>query len=306
MGVTGVVGVDIFYHGGRGEHGEKIELLSRFRYLGHIFASLHVPLNRLFLLLLNSFIDMKILVPVKRVPDYEAKIKVKADGSAIETDGIKWICNPFDEIAIEEALKIKEAGGATEVVVATIGHADAQQQLRYAMAMGADSGVHVITDAYVDPDLASRVLAKIYEQGGYGLIIMGKQSIDSDASQTPQLLAARLNLPQACFASKVVLADGLATVTREVDGGLETIKVPVPCVISTDLRLNQPRYASLPGIMKAKKKPLEEKKLEDFGLDAAPKVKILKLSPPAGRKGGRKVADVAELVKVLKEEVKVI
>lgn len=249
---------------------------------------------------------MKILVPVKRVPDYEAKIKVKSDGSGIETDGIKWICNPFDEIAVEEALKIKEAGGATEVVVATIGPADAQQQLRYAMAMGADSGVHVVTDAYVDSDLAARVLAKIYEQGGYGLVLMGKQAIDSDASQTPQLLASLLNLPQACFASKVVLESGNATVTREVDGGLETIKVPTPCVISTDLRLNQPRYASLPGIMKAKKKPLEEKKLEDFGLAAEAKIKILKLSPPAGRKGGRKVADVAELIKVLKEEVKVI
>ena len=239
---------------------------------------------------------MKILVPIKRVPDYEAKIKVKADGSGIETDGIKWIVNPFDEIAVEEALKLKEAGKATEVVVTLVGPADAQQQLRYAMAMGADSGVHVVYDGAVDSDLASR----------YGLVIMGKQAIDSDASQTPQLLAARLDLPQACFASKVVIDGATATVTREVDGGLETIKVAVPCVISTDLRLNTPRYASLPGIMKAKKKPLEEIPLATLGLDLAPKVVVKKMSPPPKRKGGKKVESVEALVKALQEEAKVL
>ena len=249
---------------------------------------------------------MKILVPIKRVPDYEAKIKVKADGSGIETDGIKWIVNPFDEIAVEEALKLKEAGKATEVVVTLVGPADAQQQLRYAMAMGADSGVHVVYDGAVDSDLASRALEAVFKKGGYGLVIMGKQAIDSDASQTPQLLAARLDLPQACFASKVVIDGATATVTREVDGGLETIKVAVPCVISTDLRLNTPRYASLPGIMKAKKKPLEEIPLATLGLDLAPKVVVKKMSPPPKRKGGKKVESVEALVKALQEEAQVL
>jgi len=196
---------------------------------------------------------MKILVPVKRVPDAQAKIKVKADGSGVETDGIKWIVNPFDEIAVEEALRLKEAGKATEIFVVGIGPEDLSQQLRYAMAMGADSAILVKHDGQVDSDLASRVLAELFKKGGYGLIIMGKQAIDSDAGQTARLLAARLNLPQACFASKVVLEGNNATVTREVDGGLETIRVPTPCVISTDLRLNEPRYAPLPGIMKARK-----------------------------------------------------
>ncbi len=249
---------------------------------------------------------MKILVPIKRVPDYEAKVKVKADGSGIETQDIKWIVNPFDEIAVEEALKIKESGKATEVVVATIGPEDASQQLRYAMAMGADSGVHVKTDAWVDSDTASKIIAEIFRKGGYGLVIMGKQSIDSDASQTPQLLATRLKIAQACFASKVVLDNDIATVTREVDGGLETIKVKMPAVISTDLRLNQPRYASLPGIMKAKKKPLEDITLESLGVSLAPKVKVVKMSPPAKRQGGKKVDSVEALVKALKEEAKVI
>lgn len=249
---------------------------------------------------------MKILVPIKRVPDYQAKIKIKSDGSWIETDGIKWIVNPFDEIAVEEAIKLKEAGKATEVVVATVGPEDAATQLRYTMAMGADSAVHVKYDGVIDSDLASRALKVIYEKGGYGLIIMGKQSIDSDANQTAQLLAARLNLPQACFASKVELGDGTVSVTREVDGGLETMKLPVPCVISTDLRLNQPRYASLPGIMKAKKKPLEEISIESLGLDLSPRIKVLKMTPPKKRQAGKKVSDVSELIKVLQEEAKVL
>ncbi|MCB9030546.1 MAG: electron transfer flavoprotein subunit beta/FixA family protein [Deltaproteobacteria bacterium] len=249
---------------------------------------------------------MKILVPVKRVPDYEAKIKVNADGTGIQTADIKWIVNPFDEIAVEEALKLKEAGKATEVIVVGIGPDDSVQQLRYAMAMGADSGIIVKTDQGVDSDVASRVLAEIFKKGDYGLIIMGKQSIDSDANQTAQLLAARLGLAQACFASKLELGDGTATVTREVDGGLETITVPTPCIVSTDLRLNEPRYAPLPGIMKAKKKPLEEIAIADLGVDTTPKIKVLRMTPPPTRAAGRKVESVEALVKALKDEAKVI
>ncbi len=249
---------------------------------------------------------MKILVPIKRVPDYEAKIKVKADGSGIETEGVKWIVNPFDEIAVEEALKLKEAGKAQEVVVATIGHADAQTQLRYTMAMGADSGILVKHDGPIDSDLASRAICEIYKRGGFGLVILGKQAIDSDASQTAQLVAARLGLPQACFASKVELDSAHATVTREVDGGLETVKVPIPCVISTDLRLNTPRYAPLPGIMKAKKKPLEEITLDAIGVKAELRVKVLKMNAPGKRQGGKKLDSVDALYKALKEEAKVL
>ncbi len=249
---------------------------------------------------------MKILVCVKRVPDYQAKIKIRSDGSGIETDGIKWIANPFDEIAVEEAIKTRDAGQAEEVVVVGIGPADAAAQLRYGMAMGADSGVHVVHDGPVDSDLASRILASVYEKGEYGLIIMGKQSIDSDASQTGQLLAERLGLPQACFASKVELQEGKAAVTREVDGGLETISVPLPCVITTDLRLNEPRYASLPGIMKAKKKPMEEVRLSDLGVEDSVKIQVKQMAPPPERSAGRKVADVDELVSALRDEAKVL
>lgn len=249
---------------------------------------------------------MKILVPIKRVPDYEAKIRVKADSSSIETDGIKWICNPFDEIAIEEALKIKEASQATEVVVVSVGPAEIEPQIRYALAMGADSAIHVLSESNTDSDLASRAIVEVYKRGQFGLIIMGKQAIDSDAGQTPQLIAGRLGLPVACFASKVVIDGQSALVTREVDGGLESIRVALPAVISTDLRLNQPRYASLPGIMKAKKKPLEQLNLDALGVSKTSKVSIKLMSTPGARKGGRKVADVAELIKLLKEEAKVI
>lgn len=249
---------------------------------------------------------MKVLVPIKRVPDFQAKIKVKADGSGIESEGIKWIVNPFDEIAVEEAMRLQEKGIAKEVVVVSIGPADTATQLRYAMAMGADRGILVVSDAYVDSDLASRILAQVYKEGQYDLVIMGKQSIDSDASQTPQLLAARLDLPQATFASKLVIENGVAQVTREVDGGLETIKIPLPCVVSTDLRLNEPRYASLPGIMKAKKKPLDEVPLSKYQADTAPKIKVLKMSAPPKREAGKKVADVQELVKLLQTEAKVL
>ena len=251
---------------------------------------------------------MKILVPIKRVPDYQTKIKLKSDGSDIDSDSIKWIVNPFDEIAVEEAIKIRDAGGATEVVVITVGPNDAAQQLRYAMAMGADSAIHITSSLPIDSDIASRALAASVEKfGPFGLIIMGKQSIDSDANQTAQLLASHVKIPQACFASKVELtSDQKARVTREVDGGLETVLVPMPCVISTDLRLNTPRYASLPGIMKAKKKPLDEHTIESLGIDTTPKLKIHKLSTPPKRSAGRKVADVNELVTVLKNEAKVL
>lgn len=248
---------------------------------------------------------MKILVAIKRVPDYQAKVKIKADGSNIETDGIKWIVNPFDEIAVEEALRLKEGGKATEVVVVSVGPADTATQVRYALAMGADSGILVKHDGICDSDLASRAIAEVYKKGSYGLIIMGKQAIDSDANQTAQLLAARLGIAQACFASKIVLEDSAALVTREVDGGLETIKIPTPCVVSTDLRLNEPRYASLPGIMKAKKKPLDEIEISSLGLDLNPKIKVLKMTYPTKRQAGRKVADVDELIKVLQQEAKV-
>ena len=249
---------------------------------------------------------MIIFVPVKRVPDYQTKVKVNPNGSGIVTEGIKWICNPFDEIAVEEALRLKEAGKATEVVVVGIGPQDVSAQLRYAMAMGADRGILVVHEGPIDSDLASRVLAEVWKKGSYGLCIMGKQAIDSDANQTPQLLAARLNLAQACFASKVVIDGGTATVTREVDGGLETIAVPMPCVISTDLRLNEPRYAPLPGIMKAKKKPLEEIPIASLGVDITPRVVVKTMVPPTGRKGGRKVASVDELVSALQNEAKVL
>lgn len=249
---------------------------------------------------------MKILVPIKRVPDYQAKVKLKADGSAIETDGIKWIVNPFDEIAVEEALKLKEAGTATEVIVCTVGPDDAATQLRYAMAMGADSGIHVKCDGAIDSEIASKVLLSIVNKISPKLVIMGKQSIDSDANQTGQLLAERLNWPQGCFASKVTIEGEHAIVVREVDGGLETLKLPMPCIITTDLRLNQPRYASLPGIMKAKKKPMEEIALGELSLNTDPVIKIKSMSLPPKRSGGRKVADVAELITALKEEAKVL
>jgi len=248
---------------------------------------------------------MKLLVPVKRVPDYQAKIKVRADGSGIETEGIKWIVNPFDEIAVEAALVLKEAGIATEVVVCGMGPVEVATQLRYAMAMGADSAILCLHDGVIDSDLASRVIAAIWKRDQYGAVILGKQAIDSDANQTAQLLAARLDLPQACFASKIEINGTSANVTREVDGGLETIAVPMPCVISTDLRLNTPRYASLPGIMKAKKKPLTELPIAELGLDLAPKIKVLKMAAPAKRQGGRKVESVQALVKALREEAKI-
>lgn len=251
---------------------------------------------------------MKILVPIKRVPDYEMKVKILPSGEGIQTDGIKWIVNPFDEIAVEEALKIKESGAATEVVVVTIGPSGAAEQLRSALAMGADRAILVVTDQPVDSDAAARALAAVCGHEQYGLIILGKQSIDSDANQTGQLLAAALNWPQATFASKVsVTPDGSgARVTREVDGGLETIDITLPGIITTDLRLNTPRYTTLPNIVKAKKKPLEEIPFDTLGVSSAVKVKVRKLSIPPARQAGVKVQSVSELVEKLKNEAKVL
>jgi electron transfer flavoprotein beta subunit len=249
---------------------------------------------------------MRVLVPVKRVPDYQTKVKVKPDGSGIELDSVKWIVNPFDEIAVEEAVRLQEKGVVKQVTVVSVGPADTATQLRYALAMGADDAIHVKYDGPVDSDLASRLIAAVNKRAPFDLILMGKQSIDADAGQTPQLLAERLALPHASFASKIEIADGKATVTREVDGGLETVRVPMPCVISTDLRLNEPRYASLPGIMKAKKKPLEEIDASSLGVELGLKVGVKKMTPPAVRKAGRKVESVAALVEALQKEAKVL
>lgn len=251
---------------------------------------------------------MKILVPIKRVPDYEAKIKIRPDNLGIVTDNIKWVVNPFDEIAVEEAVRIKEARPDVEVVVTSAGPQGVSEQLRAALALGADRAIHVNTEAAIDSDIASRIFAELYKKEAPDLLIMGKQGVDSDANQTGQLLAARLDLPQATFASKIVFSeDGKSIqVTREVDGGLETIALSLPAVVTTDLRLNEPRYLSLPAIVKAKKKPIEEVSLDSLGVQAEPKVKISSLSYPAGRKGGAKVASVAELVEKLQHEAKVI
>ena len=249
---------------------------------------------------------MKILVPLKRVPDYQVKTKVKADGSGIESDGIKWVINPFDEIAVEEAIRLKEKGVATEIVCVTFGPVEASAQLRSALALGADKAIHVVFNGPIDSDLASRVLEAVYLKGEYGLVILGKQGVDSDASQTAQLLAARLKLPQACFASKVEIADGKATVTREVDGGLDTIRISLPAVISTDLRLNEPRYASLFGVKAAKNKPLEEIAFDSLGIAPEPKVRVISMAAPPKRQAGRKVESVAALVQALQSEAKVL
>jgi len=249
---------------------------------------------------------MKILVPVKRVPDWQIKLKLTPDGSNIQTEGIKWIINTFDEIAVEEAIRLKEKGVVSEIVLVSVGPADVKARLEYALAMGADSAILVQYEGPVDSDLASRVIAEIFKKGEYSMILLGKQAIDSDSNQTAQLLAGRLQLAQACFASKIEVADGTATVTREIDGGLETVKIPLPCVVSTDLRLNEPRYAALPNLMKAKKKPFEVLSLDALGVSADVKVRVKSLSLPSGRKAGKKVADVAELLAVLQNEAKVI
>jgi electron transfer flavoprotein beta subunit len=249
---------------------------------------------------------MKVLVPVKRVVDYNVKIRVKPDGSGVELANVKMSMNPFDEIAIEEALRLKEAGKATEIVVVSIGPAQAAETIRTGLAMGGDRGILVKTDGPTEPLAVAKILAKIVEEEKPELVILGKQAIDDDCNQTGQMLAALLGWPQGTFASKVAPGDGKVDVTREVDGGLQTISLKLPAVVTTDLRLNEPRYASLPNIMKAKKKPLDEKSAADLGVDVKPRLEILKTTEPPKRQAGAKVGSVAELVEKLKSEAGVI
>ncbi|HEV2567746.1 electron transfer flavoprotein subunit beta/FixA family protein [Sphingomonas sp.] len=239
---------------------------------------------------------MKILVPVKRVIDYNVKPRVKADGSGIDLANVKMSMNPFDEIAVEEAIRLKEKGAATEIVAVSIGPAKAQETLRTALAMGADRAILIQTDDEVEPLAVAKLLAKVAEEEQPGLVILGKQAIDDDSNQTGQMLAALMNRPQGTFASKVEVSGDTVTVTREVDGGLETITLKTPAIITTDLRLNEPRYASLPNIMKAKSKPLATKAPADYGVDTASRLKTLKVVEPAKRSAGVKVADVDELI----------
>ncbi len=243
---------------------------------------------------------MKILVPVKRVVDYNVKIRVKADGSGVELANVKMSMNPFDEIAVEEALRLKEAGKATEVVVVSIGPAQAAETIRTGLAMGADRGILVKVDGVVEPLAVAKLLKKVVEQEAPSLVILGKQAIDDDCNQTGQMLAALLGWGQGTFASKVELGADSVDVTREVDGGLQTVSLKLPAIVTTDLRLNEPRYASLPNIMKAKKKPLDETTAEALGVDVSPRLKVLKTAEPAGRSAGVKVASAAELVSKLK------
>jgi len=249
---------------------------------------------------------MKILVPVKRVVDYNVKIRVKADGSGVELTNVKMSMNPFDEIAVEEALRLKEAGKASEVVVVSIGPAQASETIRTALAMGADRGILVKTDASVEPLAVAKLLKAVVAQENPGLVILGKQAIDDDSNATGQMLAALLGWGQGTFASKVELGAHSVAVTREVDGGLQTVNLKLPAIVTTDLRLNEPRYASLPNIMKAKKKPIDETSPEAYGVDVAPRLKVLKTAEPAGRKAGVKVGSVDELVSKLKSEAGVL
>ncbi|MCM2478732.1 electron transfer flavoprotein subunit beta/FixA family protein [Serpentinimonas maccroryi] len=249
---------------------------------------------------------MKILVPVKRVVDYNVKVRVKADGSGVDIANVKMSMNPFDEIAIEEAVRLKEKGVATEVVAVSCGVAQCTETLRTAMAIGADRAILVQADDELQPLAVAKLLAALVAREQPGLVILGKQAIDDDANQTGQMLAALAKLPQATFASKLEVVDGRARVTREVDGGLETLSLSLPALVSTDLRLNEPRYVTLPNIMKAKKKPLETLSPADLGVDTAPRLKTLKVAEPAARKAGIKVGSVAELVDKLRNEAKVI
>jgi len=244
---------------------------------------------------------MKIVVPVKRVVDYNVKIRVRADGSGVELSNVKMSMNPFDEIAVEEALRLKEAGKASEVVAVSIGPSKTEETIRTALAMGADRGIWVRTEeAGIEPLTVAKLLKAVVAQESPGLVILGKQAIDDDCNQTGQMLSALLSWPQATFASKVVVDGGKAGVTREIDGGLQTLELTLPAIITTDLRLNEPRYASLPNIMKAKKKPIEEKGAADLGVDLAPHLEILSTTEPAGRTAGIKVSSVGELVGHLK------
>ena len=249
---------------------------------------------------------MKVLVPVKRVVDYNVKVLVKSDGTGVDIANVKMSMNPFDEIAVEEAVRLKEKGAVTEVIAVSCGVTQCQETLRTAMAIGADRAILVECADELQPLAVAKLLKALVDKEQPGLVILGKQAIDDDANQTGQMLAALAELPQATFASKVEIADGKAKVTREVDGGLETLSISLPAVITTDLRLNEPRYVTLPNIMKAKKKQLDTLKPEDLGVDVTPRLKTLKVSEPAGRKAGIKVPDVATLVDKLKNEAKVI
>ncbi|MBI2715097.1 MAG: electron transfer flavoprotein subunit beta/FixA family protein [Rhizobiales bacterium] len=249
---------------------------------------------------------MKILVPVKRVVDFNVKIRVKPDGSGVELANIKMSMNPFDEIAVEEAIRLKEAGKATEIVAVSIGPQQASETIRTALAMGADRGILVKTEGAVEPLAVAKILKAVVDAEKPGLVILGKQAIDDDSSQTGQMLAALLGWAQGTFASKLTIEGDSVTVIREVDGGLQTVKLKMPAIISTDLRLNEPRYASLPNIMKAKKKPIDDKTPEAYGVDIKPRLQVLKTTEPPGRKSGVKVASVAELVAKLKDEAGIL
>jgi electron transfer flavoprotein beta subunit len=249
---------------------------------------------------------MKVLVPVKRVVDYNVKVRVKADGSGVDIANVKMSMNPFDEIAVEEAVRLKEKGAATEVIAVSCGVTQCQETLRTAMAIGADRAIHVECADELQPLAVAKLLKALVDKEQPGLVILGKQAIDDDCNQTGQMLAALARLPQGTFASKVEVADNAVAVTREVDGGLETVKLKLPAVVTTDLRLNEPRYVTLPNIMKAKKKPLEVVKPGDLGVDVNPRIKTLKVAEPPKRGAGIKVPDVATLVNKLKNEAKVI
>ena len=249
---------------------------------------------------------MKILVPIKRVVDFNVKVRLSPDGSGVELQNVKHSMNPFDEIAVEEAIRLKEAGKADEIVVVSIGPQQAQETLRTALAMGADRGILVAVSDVVEPLAVAKILKAIVDQEQPGLVILGKQAIDDDANQTGQMLSALLGWGQGTFASKLEIEGDTARVTREVDGGLQTIELTLPAIVTTDLRLNQPRYATLPNVMKAKKKPLDEKTPGDFGVDVAPRLRVLTTQEPASRKAGIKVASVAELVDRLKNEAGVL
>jgi electron transfer flavoprotein beta subunit len=244
---------------------------------------------------------MKVLVPVKRVIDFNVKVRVRADGSGVDLANVKMSMNPFDEIAVEEAIRLKEKGKASEIIAVSIGPQQAGETIRTALAMGADRGIHVKADSEVEPLAVAKILKAICDVEKPGLVILGKQAIDDDSNQTGQMLAALLGWPQATFAHKLELGDGKAGVEREIDGGLQTVEVQLPAVVTTDLRLNEPRYASLPNIMKAKKKPIDQKTAADYGVDVTPRLKVLKVSEPPKRQGGVKLKTVAELVDKLKE-----
>lgn len=249
---------------------------------------------------------MKILVPVKRVVDYNVKVRVKPDQTGVDLANVKMSMNPFCEIAVEEAIRMKEKGLAEEIVVISIGPAGAQETIRTALAMGADRGIHVTTDAAVEPLAVAKILEKVVSEEKPDIVLLGKQAIDDDTNATGQMLAALLGWPQGTFASKVEKADGSLKVTREVDGGLQTVAIALPAIVTTDLRLNEPRYASLPNIMKAKRKPIDAKTPDDYGIDLSPRLEVLKVAEPPKRQGGVKVESVSELVSKLKNEAGVL